>query len=553
MNEKIAHPNQRNQTIFWIFLVFWLLQSLFTATHTELYFDEAYYWMYSQFLAWGYFDHPPGVAVMIASGSFLGKTELAVRLVNILLMTGILAIVYLVVKPKNTLIFCLTLFSFLTFHLSGFVALPDTPFFFFALLFILAYREFLKSEEWYRWALLGLTAALMLYSKYHGVLVILFVVLSNIKLLTNYRFYLAGLLGLILFLPHIWWQVSHDFPSLQYHLVDRGSSYKIGQTLEYVFGNIPYHGGLVSVALLVASFRYRASNLWEKSLQWNLYGTLIFFFLITFKGQHIEPNWTIFCIFPLLYLGYRSVEAARWFPTYRKLTWVFAGVLLLLKVHLIYPLVDVKKDRVWDFHGNRYLGQKVQELAGGDMIVSNNYKTTSLLNFYTHLDYYIPALNIGDRANQYSIWRLDTVVCDRNVAYVSQRLDGFPVAGRSHRDENVTRIENLTSTNLISLRQGSFSLEDSTLIVSLKVKKPANRSCVYHDSLSLEFTTIDFHKIATKDTLALIIEESPTGSKRYEYRIPSKEKRDIDKVLVRVLSAKLRGGTNQYLTIKADP
>ncbi len=551
MINRTPHLFHSDHTFFWIFIVFWLIQSIFTATHTDLYFDEAYYWMYAQFPAWGYFDHPPGVAVMIWLGSFLGKTELAVRLVNILLMTGILAIIYVVVRPKNILIFCLTLFSFLTFHLSGFVALPDTPFFFFALLFLLAYREFLKSQNWYRWAMLGTTAALMLYCKYHGVLVIAFVIFSNPKLLTNYRYYLAGILGVILFLPHIWWQTTHNFPSLQYHLVDRGSSYRIGQTLEYLFGNIPYHGGLVSVALLVASFRYRPVDIWEKSLQWNLYGTLIFFFLITFKGQHIEPNWTIFCIFPLLYLGYRAVEDSPRFQAYRKLAWVFAGILLLLKVHIIFPLVNIKKDRVWDFHGSRNLGKLVTQIAGDRMIVSNNYKTTSLLNFYTDLDYYIPALNIDDRANQYSLWQLDTLVCNQDVAYVNQRLEGIAVPSRSQSTKNVTMIESLTSTNLISLTDGKYSVGDNAVLVSLEIRNPKNKECVYQDSLSLEFTLVDSGKKVAMDTLPLLLANNFTGNIRSEYKVPLQRDGEIEKVLVRVLSAKLRGGTNQYLTIKA--
>ncbi|GHB80494.1 ArnT family glycosyltransferase [Persicitalea jodogahamensis] len=549
MNNTTFNIIRADRFGFLIFIVFWFLQSVFTATHTELYFDEAYYWMYSQFPAWGYFDHPPGVAVMIWLGSFLGKTELAVRLVNILLMTGILTIIYAVVKPKDTLIFCLTLFSFLTFHLSGFVALPDTPFFFFAILFLLAYRKFLESRDWYRWAILGTTAALMLYCKYHGALVIIFVILSNPKLLTNYRFYLAGILALVFFLPHIWWQATNNFPSLQYHLIDRGTSYNIGQTLEYLFGNIPYHGGLVSVALLIASFRYKPANVWEKALQWNLYGTLAFFFLVTSKGQHIEPNWTIFCIFPLLYLGYRSVEMARWYPTYRTLAWVFAGILLLLKIHLIYPLVDVKKDRVWDFHGSRNLGKEVSRIAGKRMIVSNNYKTTSLLNFYTDLYYYIPALNIGDRGNQYSLWQLDTLVCDRDVAYVNQRLAGIGVASRSHSTENVTMIENLTSTNLVSLTRGKYTQNENEVTVSLEVRLPSNMQCVYKDSLSLEFTLVDSDNGSVMDTLPLSFGREYTTRKRIVYQLPLSQKRKIEKVLVRVLSAKLKGGNNKFLTL----
>src|SRR6266481_6973736 len=56
------------------------------ATWTPLTFDEAYYWMWSKHLAFGYYDHPPGVALVIRLGTMIaGDTELGVRLVSILL------------------------------------------------------------------------------------------------------------------------------------------------------------------------------------------------------------------------------------------------------------------------------------------------------------------------------------------------------------------------------------------------------------------------------------------------------------------------------------
>src|SRR5260370_31564595 len=56
------------------------------ATWTPLTFDEAYYWMWSKHLAFGYYDHPPGVALVIRLGTVIaGDTELGVRLVSILL------------------------------------------------------------------------------------------------------------------------------------------------------------------------------------------------------------------------------------------------------------------------------------------------------------------------------------------------------------------------------------------------------------------------------------------------------------------------------------
>lgn len=539
-----------NHRLFLLFLLFWIVQSLITAANTELYFDEAYYWMYSRFPDWGYFDHPPMVAVIIGMGNFLGKNELAVRLVNVLMMSGSLAMIYYLVRPNNVAVFCLTLFSFLTFHLSGFVTLPDTPFFFFALVFMLAYRRFLERDSWRNVLGLGASAALMLYSKYHGALVILFVVLSNPRLLTNYRFYLAGLAGLLLFLPHILWQVTHDFPSLQYHLVDRASSYKVSQTLDYVLGNVPYHGGLVSVALLVASFGYRTADRWERALQWNLYGTLIFFFLITFKGQYIEPNWTIFCTFPLVYLGYRSVEQARWFRTYRVIATVFSGLLLLIKIHLISPLVDIKKDRVWDFHLSRNFAREVVALSGDAMIVGNDYKATSLLNFYADQPYYIPALNINGRANQYSLWQLDTLVCDRDVVFINQHLPGRAVEGRMHKTLNVTPIKQLSSPTLLTLSNGRFTTDDASVRVVLTLEPPPDENCAYDDQLSLEFTLIRGEADPWVHQEPLTITNQ--SALRQAYRIPVTNPLAIDKVLVRILSVKLQGGTNQYLVIDGN-
>src|SRR6476660_4106664 len=59
---------------------------LVAAAWTPLTFDEAYYWMWSKHLAFGYYDHPPMVAYVIRAGTMIaGNTELGVRLVSILL------------------------------------------------------------------------------------------------------------------------------------------------------------------------------------------------------------------------------------------------------------------------------------------------------------------------------------------------------------------------------------------------------------------------------------------------------------------------------------
>ncbi len=533
---------------FWLFIVFWIVQSLLTAIFTELYFDEAYYWMYAQFLDWGYFDHPPGVAIMIWLGSFLGKTELAVRIVNILLMAASIWLIYKLTKPENILLFCLTIFSFLSLHISGFVSLPDTPFFFFALLFMLAYKYFLQEESAGNILFLGASAAFMLYSKYHGSIVILFVVLSNPRLLLNLRFYLAGLVGILLFLPHIWWQVSHHFPSLQYHLIDRAaSSYRFSHTLEYVAGNLPYHAGLVSVALFIASFFYKTSNKWEKALQWNLYGTLLFFFFITFKGQRIEPNWTLFIAFPLIYLGFRPIENSKWQKSYGITAGIFAAILLFLKVHLLFPLGALKKDRVWDFHLNKAFAHQVEAIAGDNIIVANDYKLASLLNFYTQKNYYIPALNINSRANQYSIWQFDSLICNTDIAFVNQRIEGPEVSRRRFKKSFVPIISGVSSPAALALVFDTVKLQEDSLHISLAATQGYGPSCTLSDSLFLEFRLYQKEDLAVIDTLPLLNGQISPAFQSYSLQVAAPDK--LDKIGVRVLSKKLGGGTNDYLII----
>src|SRR5579871_6179337 len=56
------------------------------AAWTPLTFDEAYYWIWSKNLAGGYYDHPPGVALVIRLGTAIaGDTEFGVRFASILL------------------------------------------------------------------------------------------------------------------------------------------------------------------------------------------------------------------------------------------------------------------------------------------------------------------------------------------------------------------------------------------------------------------------------------------------------------------------------------
>ena len=203
--------NKRNLRFIFYFL--WVATLLLQAYYIEVRGDEAYYWMYSKHLAWGYFDHPPVTAVLVKAGYLLFQNELGVRLFFILLGAATILIMEIMIRPTNLKLFYAIILSigFLQIGMvfgGGMLAIPDFPLLFFTALFFYFYKQYLKDSSWQIVVLLSLVICLMLLSKYHGILIIGFTLLSNPALLKQKSFWLIVGLSTILFLPHLWWQSS---------------------------------------------------------------------------------------------------------------------------------------------------------------------------------------------------------------------------------------------------------------------------------------------------------------------------------------------------------
>src|SRR5688572_2808553 len=169
----------KKRPYFFLFLSIWALLNFWQAGNTVLLNDEAYYWVYSNFLDWGYFDHPPVIAALIKAGYFLFQNELGVRFFIVILNTLTLLIIYNLLSRKNDALFYSIACSIAVIQFGGFIAAPDIPLVFFAAVFFMVYKNFLASYSWFHTTLLGFVMALLMYSKYHGVLIILFTLISN--------------------------------------------------------------------------------------------------------------------------------------------------------------------------------------------------------------------------------------------------------------------------------------------------------------------------------------------------------------------------------------
>lgn len=74
----------------------WFVLNLLQGIFTEIQEDEAYYALYGEHLAWGYYDHPPMVGLMTFLSSIFFSGTLGVRFFTIIASCLSLWVVWLI-------------------------------------------------------------------------------------------------------------------------------------------------------------------------------------------------------------------------------------------------------------------------------------------------------------------------------------------------------------------------------------------------------------------------------------------------------------------------
>lgn len=405
-----------------LFFGSWFLINLLQAAHTGLLDDEAYYWVYSQYPAWGYFDHPPMIGWLIAAGSFLFPGELGVRIFIVLLNTATIAVIYRLIPPRRDFLFYAICLSLAVAQIGGILAVPDLPLLFFTALFFLGYRRFLYRADALAVLFLSISIALMMYSKYHGVLVILFTLLSNPRLLLRYQSWLVVLISLILLAPHIYWQWQQGMPSVQYHLFERNApAYQFSFTIEYLAGQLALAGPVVGWLLLYAAFAFKTRDLLEKALKFSMVGIFIFFLISSLRGR-IEANWTVQAYVAVIVLSTAFLAGK---PRLEKLLYRLLPVTILLVLTLrIFMALDlprstsISKDEV---HGNEEWVGEIKARAGAlPVVFMNTYQNAAKFHFYGGQ----PAMSynaISSRRNNYNFWPIEDSLFKKEVLIVGWR------------------------------------------------------------------------------------------------------------------------------------
>lgn len=380
---------QANKPI-WYFILCWTLLNLLQAYTLELHGDEAYYWVYAQKLDWGYFYHPPMMALFIKIGYTFLHNELGVRLMAVLTNSAAMYLLWLILKPYrvNSWWFILTISSVLVFHVYGFTTTPDAPLFFFAVLFYYVYQRYVDNDSWLTGFFMGIIAACLLYSKYHGVLVIGFTVLSNFKLFKRGSFYLAMITGLVLLIPHILWQSHHGFPAVNYQLFERSSdrTYKVGDSIEYLSGQLLLGGVLSSWFLFYKGFTAKVTDSFTRALMFNAIGTFAFFLVNTLNSE-VQPHYTLIAFGPLAALALINFTKGGTLPVwYQRLLMANIALVIIIRLALMLQWPVMKKIQALDtYFGYKKWAMAVHKKAGNAyMVMDDGFQNPSKYNFYNN-------------------------------------------------------------------------------------------------------------------------------------------------------------------------
>lgn len=205
------------------------------AHQAGLLWDEPYYWMWSQHLATGYFDHPPMVAYWVRIGTaILGDGPLGIRLLFILNTVATSIVAYAIGRTLfgeriGWLALLWTNVSPLL-GIAGFLATPDGPSVLFWSLTVLALAMATRTERGVWWLAVGLFAGLGAMSKYTNLFLGPGIVLALLIDPRLRRWFLSpwlwagGIVAALVFLPVILWNADNDWISFRFQFGRIGES-----------------------------------------------------------------------------------------------------------------------------------------------------------------------------------------------------------------------------------------------------------------------------------------------------------------------------------------
>ncbi len=271
--------------LFWLIIASLCIRIIVAYT-TELTNDEVYYYTYALHLQWNYFDHPPGVAVLIklSTINLLFTNELFIRLGAIIcaaIGTWLSYKTGKLIANERTGFYAAVLYntSIYSSIIAGTFILPDSPqiVFWLAALYIgikIVNTDDHKKTGLQNWLLFGLLCGVCVLCKIHGIFLWmglgLYILFYKRQMLSEAGLYLSFILTLVLTSPIILWNMHNNFITYTYHS-DRVAVHSFSihgdDFLQAFLGQVFYYNPINVFLIVQSMFFLRKQSLFKPSIQ----------------------------------------------------------------------------------------------------------------------------------------------------------------------------------------------------------------------------------------------------------------------------------------------
>jgi hypothetical protein len=342
----------------WLFIIALTAIRLSMLTTTDLEFDEAHYWMWSERLAPAYFSKGPGVAfVMRASTAIFGANEFGVRFFSPVLAAGTSLLLFYFARrlfsANAGLWAVLAVNTTPIFNIGAFLMTIDPLSIFFWLASMFTFWLALEKSprfSWH-WLITGLLIGLGFLCKYTNALELISVVLV-LALAPRLRQQFARpglylLLGVfaICTVPPIVWNAQHAWITLT-HLRSRGSleqgfGFHPVELLTFLGEHFLSYSPLLFLGLawgVIGSWRRINQQFKVLFLMW--FGLPVFiFYLLLSINKAAAPNWDALSL-----LGFGLLALYFWRERIEASAWVRGGAAVAVVLGLFMSVIALDTD-----------------------------------------------------------------------------------------------------------------------------------------------------------------------------------------------------------------
>ncbi len=346
----------------WLFIAALTAIRLSLLTTTDLSFDEAHYWMWSERLAPAYFSKGPGIAFAIrASTAVFGANEFGVRLFSPVLAAGTSLLLFYFARrlfgPTAGLWAVIALNATPIFNIGAVLMTIDALSIFFWVAAMFTFWPAVEKSprfSWY-WPLTGLLIGLGFLCKYTNALElisVLFVLALVPRLRREFkRPSVYSLIGMFLLctIPPIVWNAQHAWITLTHlrsrgHL-ERGFGFHPAEVLSFLGQHFIVYSPLLFLALawgVIASWPRINQQFKILFLMW--FGLPVFvFYLLLSINKSAAPNWD-----GLAFFGFGLVATCFWCERLQTsaLLRICASVAVLIGLIMSFVALDTDLLRV---------------------------------------------------------------------------------------------------------------------------------------------------------------------------------------------------------------